>query len=75
MPFQFRSSLPRFIGEHPDESGQLAQPVWFEDEIFPFFPRKWVNCPYFSMKRFVIDLQSYCKQLQTITFHRWDSYC
>ncbi len=56
---------------------QLIQPVWFEDEIFPFFPRKWENCPYFRVKRFVIDCQSYYKQLQTITLssYRWDSYC
>ena len=25
-----RSSLPRFIGEHPDESGQSTQSVWFK---------------------------------------------
>jgi len=26
-----------------------------ENQIFPFFPRKWENCPYFSMKRFVMS--------------------
>ena len=40
-----------------------------ENQIFPFFPRKWENCPYFSLKRFVIDLQPYYKQLRTVTFY------
>ena len=55
--------------KNPDESGQLTQPVWFEDEIYPFYPRKWVNCPYFRMRGFVIDHYLYYKQLQIITFY------
>lgn len=55
--------------EHPDGSGQLTQPIWFEDEIYPFFPRKWVNCPYFSMKRFVIDFNCITNNYKQLHFH------